>query len=75
MSLSDKAREARAHADGCTNPSCHAVAAALEGALHAAAREQLAGLEPEQADPSGIPDPREAGYPSNIRIERSGTEN
>ncbi|MGA7055236.1 MAG: hypothetical protein WBZ37_29025 [Mycobacterium sp.] len=38
MPLSDKAREAREHADGCTNPSCHAVANALEGALSAPAR-------------------------------------
>lgn len=35
MSLEDRAREAREHADRCINPHCHRIALALEGALHA----------------------------------------
>jgi hypothetical protein len=35
MSLEDRAKAAREHADVCINPSCHMVANALEGALYA----------------------------------------
>ncbi len=69
MSLFDKAREAREHANTCTNPSCHAVANALEGAL---ATERAKGHQP--ASTEGIPSAVEAGFMSEVRIP-PGTEN
>jgi hypothetical protein len=71
MSLSDKAREARAKADASTDPSDHALANALEAALDAEAREQLRELEPEPADPHSFPDPPM----SHVRVPRGGVEN
>jgi hypothetical protein len=68
MSLFDKARQARTHANVCADPGCHALAAALESALDAAAREQLSELR-EPADLTGIPDPPV----SSIRIPRGDT--
>ena len=65
MSLFDKARAARAHADGCTNPSCHRLAHAFESALDAEAREQLQELAPDHST-DGIPPPPV----SHIRIPR-----
>jgi hypothetical protein len=70
MSLFDAARDARRHADTCTNPSCHAVANALEGAL---ATERAKRYEP--ADTTRIPDPSSAGFVSEVRISKPGTEN
>jgi hypothetical protein len=57
MSIFDKAKAAREHADRCIDPSCHALACALEAALTAAAHEQLSELEPEEPSLEGIPDP------------------
>ena len=71
MSLADKAREARAHADTCTDRACHALANALEGALDAEAREQLRELEPDPADPDSFPPPPVRHIP----IPRPGTQN
>lgn len=70
MSLFAAARDARRHADTCTNPSCHAVANALESAL-AAQRDK--GHEP--ASTEGIPSAVEARYVSEVRILKGGTEN
>jgi hypothetical protein len=69
-SLADAARDARAHADTRTEPGCHAVANALEGALAAekAKEHQPASIE-------GIPSAVEAGYVSEVRILKGGTEN
>ena len=74
MSLSDKARAAREHADVCLDRGCHAVALAMEGALAAEAREQLAELR-EEPDLSTFPTPAEAGYVSEVVIQRPETEN
>jgi hypothetical protein len=70
MSLFDAARAAREHADACTNPSCHAVANALEGALDAEFGAIRDG-EREPPDLTGTPDPPV----SNILIANPGTEN
>jgi hypothetical protein len=75
MSLSDKARAARERADASIEPADHAVAHALESALDAEAREQLAELQPEPPDPESFPTPAEAGFVSEVWIERGGTEN
>jgi hypothetical protein len=56
MSLSDRVREARELADRSLDPADHAYAAALEGAVDAAAREQLSELAPGPTH-DGIPDP------------------
>jgi hypothetical protein len=66
MSLFEKAREAREHADQCTDPGCHRVALALEAALHAELHPP-----PPPGDTEGIPDPPV----SHIRIPRGGVEN
>ena len=50
------ARAAREHADACTNPSCHAVANALEGARDAEFGAIRVG-EREPPDLTGIGDP------------------
>ena len=70
MSLYDRAREARAHADSCIEPSCHAAALAFEGAVAAEARQLMDQLN-EEPDLSGIPDPPV----ETIRIPKPGTEN
>ena len=67
--LSEAAADARARADVSLDPGHHAVANALEGALDAAAREQLAEMAP-QPDTEGIPDPPV----SSILIPRPGRE-
>ena len=71
MSLADKAKAARAVADASLDPADHALAAALEGALDAEAREQLRELEPEPADPDSFPDPPV----KNILIPKPASEN
>ena len=71
MSLADKAKAARAVADASLDPADHALAAALEGALDAEAREQLRELEPEPPDPDSFPPPPV----SVVRIPRGGVEN
>ncbi len=70
MSLFDKARDARAHAEVCTEPGCHAVANALEGAL---AAERATVHEP--ASTEGLPSAVEVGYVSQVQILKGGTEN
>jgi hypothetical protein len=67
MSLTDRAREAREHADACADPGCHALSAALAAALDAAARDQLTDLR-EEPDTTGIPAPVEAGFVAEIRV-------
>ena len=56
MSLANAARQAREHADACADPGCLAAAVALESAVDAAAKEQLAEMAPEP-DTSGVPEP------------------
>ncbi|HEX3284357.1 MAG TPA: hypothetical protein VHT50_06780 [Mycobacterium sp.] len=70
--LSDAARDARAAADVSLDPALHRVAAALEDAVAAAAREQLSELQPEP-DLSGIPTPEEAGFVAEVPIPKPGT--
>ncbi len=67
MFLATAARQAREHADTCTERGCHAAALALESAVDAAAREQLAEMAPEP-DTTGIPPPSKP-WPSG-RTER-----
>jgi hypothetical protein len=56
MSLTERARITREHADVCVEPHCHALANALEGAVDAEARGQVAELSPEP-DTTGIAPP------------------
>ena len=72
--LTDAAKAAREHADGCINPACHGAANALEDAVAAEAREQLSELAPDHGT-EGIPTPQEAGYVTEVRIPRGGVEN
>jgi hypothetical protein len=71
MSLFEQARRAREHADQCTRPDRHAVAAALEATLDTEARDQLRELEPESAGPDSFPPPPVR----HIRFPRGGVEN
>ena len=70
VSLADKARAAREVADASIDPGDHAVAAALEAALDAEAREQLSELR-EEPDPDSFP----AAPVSVVRVPRGGAEN
>lgn len=54
MSLSDKAREARDHASGCTNPACHRYAHAL-AAAELAEFDSIRRADEEPADVSDLP--------------------
>ena len=56
MSFVRFARAAREHVDACTNPSCHPVANAVEGALDAEFGAIRDG-EREPPDLTGTPDP------------------
>ena len=47
MTLSEAAKLAREHADVCIDPSCHAVANALEGAIAAERMALDRSLDPE----------------------------
>jgi hypothetical protein len=72
--LNDAAKEAREHTDTCTDPSCHALANALETAETAEAQEQLSEFQPEH-DVEGIPSPAESGFVSEIHIPPGGDQN
>jgi hypothetical protein len=68
MSLIDKAREARERAFA-GEPSAVTLAAALEDALAAEARELLSEFGPDHST-DGVPSPAESGYVSSVWVER-----
>lgn len=67
MSLTARTREAREHADRTGDPGDEALAAALESALAADARELLSELRPDR-DATGLPTPSQAGFVAEMRI-------
>jgi hypothetical protein len=69
--LFDAAKRAREKADASTDPADHALAAALEAALDAEARELL---RPAPASTDGIESPGDAGYPGKLHIEKPDDE-
>jgi hypothetical protein len=68
--LFERAREATAHADARTNPSCHALAHALEGALDAEFTA-IKNAERAPADVTGIEPPPV----SHVRVAKPTAEN
>jgi hypothetical protein len=72
MSLSDRARAARAAADCSTDRGVHAVANALEAAQRAEEDTLLADALHQEPDLTGL-SPESEGYPSEVWIQR--TEN
>ena len=79
MSLSDKARQARLKAGASLDPADWVVAHALAAAQRAESDELLARAQapgaPGEVDTSGIPSAEQAGFVSEVWIERGGTEN
>jgi hypothetical protein len=75
--LNDAARaahEAREKASMSTDPFDHAKANALDAVVDAEIRA-IRDEGREEPDLTGIPTPEEAGYVSEIRIEKPGVEN
>jgi hypothetical protein len=66
--LADLAASARKHADQCLDPACHQSAAALEGALDAEFTAIKNAEEPP--DTTGIATPADAGFVSELHIEK-----
>ena len=64
MNLREAAKAAREHADGCINPSCHAVANALDGVVLAEQNQALLDALTEPPTPETAPPPwREVSQP------------